>query len=150
MSVRMHHSYISTKLVALSTSLCIFAGCANPEVNSVSAPAVKDTTPSKRLVQPSKSPRSLADVSAVFKRNESNLYSAYNEALRNNPTLAGDIVFRLSVAPSGEVQECSVVHSTLANSDLENRLVSRLKKINFGAQDVDQLVVTFPLRLMPN
>jgi hypothetical protein len=83
------------------------------------------------------------DVIEVIEKNKRSLYATYNAAVRQNPKLVGEVVFTFTIAPSGEVIDCSVTSSTLLDVTLENNLVARLRQLNFGAKDVEPMAVTF-------
>jgi periplasmic protein TonB len=95
--------------------------------------AVADT---KRVNKSGVSKRSSENIQLAFDKYHSKLYSLYQRALRKDPNLQGSVKFRLTIQPSGKVTKCSIVSSQLNNPELEKRLISRIKKINFGAQNV--------------
>jgi TonB family protein len=97
-----------------------------------------------------KASRSLEDVRLVFERNKGSIYSIYNRALRDDPALQGKVVVELKIAPSGEVVDCRIVSSELKTPDLERKLLARIKQFDFGAKQVDLLVVTYPLDFLPS
>lgn len=97
-----------------------------------------------------KASRSLEDVRLVFERNKGSIYAIYNRALREDPALQGKVVVELKIAPSGEVVDCRIVSSELKTPDLERKLLARIKQFDFGAKQVDQLVVTYPLDFLPS
>jgi TonB family protein len=97
-----------------------------------------------------KASRSLEDVRLVFERNKGAIYAIYNRALREDPTLQGKVVVELKIAASGEVTGCRVVSSELGNNDLERKLVARIKQFDFGAKDVNDMTITYPLDLLPS
>lgn len=97
-----------------------------------------------------KASRSLEDVRLVFERNKGSIYAIYNRALRDDPALQGKVVVELKIAPSGEVVDCRIVSSELKTPDLERKLLARIKQFDFGAKQVDQLVVTYPLDFLPS
>jgi TonB family protein len=94
--------------------------------------------------------RSLEDVRLVFERNKGSIYAIYNRALRDDPALQGKVVVELKIAPSGEVVDCHIVSSELKTPDLERKLLARIKQFDFGAKQVDQMVVTYPLDFLPS
>ncbi len=94
--------------------------------------------------------RTYEEVSLVFDRNKGAIYSLYSRALRKDPTLQGKVVLEITIAPSGKVTECKVVSSELNNPALERKLVSRVKMLNFGARDVETLIVTYPIDFLPS
>ena len=94
--------------------------------------------------------RSLEEIQLVMDRNKGGLYSIYNRALRKNPALAGKLVLRITIAPSGQVTQCEVVSSELRDPDLERKVVSRVRLIQFGAKDVDSISINYPIYFAPS
>ena len=86
----------------------------------------------------------------VFERNKGSIYAIYNRALREDPALQGKVVVELRIAPSGEVMDCRIVSTELKTPDLERKLVARIQQFDFGAKQVEQMVVTYPLDFLPS
>jgi TonB family protein len=97
-----------------------------------------------------KASRSIEDIKLVFDRNKGSIYTLYNRALRQDPTLQGKVVVKLTIAPSGQVLDCQLVSSELRAPDLERKLVVRIKQFDFGAKAVDAMVVTYPIDFLPS
>jgi TonB family protein len=97
-----------------------------------------------------KASRSLEDVKLVFERHKGAIYAIYNRALRDDPALQGKVVLELKIAPSGEVTALRIVSSELKNEALEQRLLARIRSFDFGAKDVEVLVVTWPVDFLPS
>jgi periplasmic protein TonB len=97
-----------------------------------------------------KASRSIEEIQVVFDRNKSAIYALYNRALRRDPTLQGKVVLKLTIAPSGAVTACLVVSSDLRAPDLERKLATRVKLFDFGAKDVNTMVVTYPIEFLPS
>jgi protein TonB len=97
-----------------------------------------------------KASRSLEDVKLVFERNKGAIYAIYNRALRDDPGLQGKVVLELKIAPSGEVAGLRIVSSELKSEELEKRLLARIRSFDFGAKDVEVLVVTWPVDFLPS
>jgi protein TonB len=97
-----------------------------------------------------KASRSIEDVKIVFDRNKGSIYAIYNRALREEPTLQGKVVLKLTIAPGGNVTDCSIVSSELKTPELETKLLARIRAFDFGAKDVDQMVVTWPVDFLPS
>jgi protein TonB len=93
--------------------------------------------------------RSIEEIQMVFDRNKGSIYSVYNRALRANPTLQGKVVLKLTIAPSGKVTHCSVVSSELGDADLGGKITSRVKLFDFGAKDVAEVTITYPIDFLP-
>lgn len=96
-----------------------------------------------------RSSRSLEDVKLVFERNKGAIHAIYNRALREDPTLQGKVVVELKIAPSGQVTELKLVSSELHAPELEQKLLARIRQFDFGAREVEPLVVTWPLDFLP-
>ena len=93
--------------------------------------------------------RSIEEIQMVFDRNKGSIYSVYNRALRKDPTLQGKVVLKLTIAPSGKVTHCSIVSSELGNAELGKKITSRVKRFNFGAKDVNEVTITYPIDFLP-
>jgi protein TonB len=94
--------------------------------------------------------RSLEEIKLVFDRNKGAIYTIYNRMLRNDPSLQGKVVLKLTIAPSGQVLDCKIVSSELHSPELERKLVARIKQFDFGAKKVDTMVVTYPIDFLPS
>jgi protein TonB len=97
-----------------------------------------------------KASRSIEDIKLVFDRNKGSIYTIYNRALRDDPTLQGKVVVKLTIASSGQVLDCQIVSSELRSPDLERKLLVRIKQFDFGAKAVDTMVVTYPIDFLPS
>jgi TonB family protein len=97
-----------------------------------------------------KAARSVEEIKLVFERNKGAIYAIYNRALREDPSLQGKVVVSLTIAPTGEVLDCKLVSSELKAPELERKLLGRIKQFDFGAKDVDQLTVTWPVDFLPS
>jgi TonB family protein len=73
----------------------------------------------------------------------------YNRALRQDPTLQGKLVLRLTISPAGAVTFCEVVSSELNDADLEQKLVQRVMLFEFEAKDVEAITTTKPIDFFP-
>ena len=96
-----------------------------------------------------KASRSIEEIKLVFERNKGAIYAIYNRALREEPALQGKVVLELKIAPSGEA-ECRIVSSELRSPELESKLLARIRQFNFGAKDVAQMVVNWPVDFLPS
>jgi hypothetical protein len=97
-----------------------------------------------------KASRSIEDIKIVFERNKGAIYAIYNRALRADPSLQGKVVLKLTIAPGGGVVDCRIESSELRQPDLEGKLLARIRQFDFGAKDVDQMVVTWPVDFLPS
>lgn len=97
-----------------------------------------------------KASRSIEEIKLVFERNKGAIYALYNRALRDDPSLQGKVVVELKIAPSGEVVDVRVLSSELKASELERKLLARIKGFDFGNKDVDVMVVSWPVDFLPS
>jgi outer membrane biosynthesis protein TonB len=93
--------------------------------------------------------RSIEEIQMIFDRNKGSIYSVYNRALRKTPGLKGKIVLRLTIAPSGKVTRCDLVSSELGDPVLGGKIASRVKLFDFGAKDVAEITITYPIDFLP-
>ena len=94
--------------------------------------------------------RSESEIQRTMEANKGALYSIYQRALRQNPAMQGKVVFKITIAPSGEVTDCTVVSSELGDSDLDRKLALRIKRIDFGAKNAEVTSITYPIDFLPN
>ncbi len=97
-----------------------------------------------------KASRSIEEIKLVFERNKGAIYAIYNRALREEPSLQGKVVLELKIAPAGQVTDLRIVSSELKSTDLERKLLARIKQFDFGAKDVDAITVTWPVDFLPS
>lgn len=97
-----------------------------------------------------KASRSIEEIKLVFERNKGAIYAIYNRALRADPALQGKVVLELKIAPSGEVMDCRIVSSELRATEVEQKLLARIKQFDFGSKDVAQMVVSWPVDFLPS
>jgi len=93
--------------------------------------------------------RSQEEIELVFDRNKAAIYALYNRALRDNPALRGKVVIQLTIAPSGQVTDCRIVSSELGDSELERKLVARIRMFRFEDKDVAPVTTTKPIEFFP-
>ena len=68
----------------------------------------------------------------------------YERKLRENPSLRGKIVVQITVAPDGSVSDAAVVSSTLADPEVEQCILSRIRQWkDFEPIDSREGTVTF-------
>ncbi len=93
--------------------------------------------------------RSREEIEMIFDKNKGAIYALYNRALRRDPTLQGKLVLRLTIEPSGAVTFCEIVSSELGDSELERKLVQRVKLFRFPDKDVAPVTTTKPIDFFP-
>jgi periplasmic protein TonB len=93
--------------------------------------------------------RSREEIEIVFDRNKSAIYALYSRALREQPELQGKVVVQLTIAPSGEVTDCRIISTELNDSELERKLVARIRMFRFEDKDVESMTTTKPIEFFP-
>ncbi len=90
------------------------------------------------------------EIQIVFDRYKSSFYRLYNRELRNDPTLRGQMVLRLTIEPDGSVSMCKLQSSDMDAPDLATQVVNRVRTINFGTKDgVQALTIVYPIDFLP-
>lgn len=122
------------------------------EARNVEKVALSDIEKSSKASSTGKARATSAgeDVSLVFDKNKSALYSLYERERRSTPDLQGKIVFQLTLSPSGEVIDVKIISSDLNNPELEARLLSRIKTFKFKAGGEKPTTITYPVEFLPS
>ena len=90
------------------------------------------------------------EIQIVFDRSKSALYRIYNRELRNNPTLYGKMVLRITIEPDGHVSACSIKSTDLTSPALSSNIVDRVLKFNFGPKEgVPAVTILYPIDFLP-
>lgn len=93
--------------------------------------------------------RSDESIRRVFEAGKSRAYMHYLKALKNNASLAGTVMFEITIEPSGEISLIRVISSELADAALEQKILNTVKTLNFGAQDVAARRLTYKFNFLP-
>lgn len=116
-------------------------------VESATGAGVADDRPLSKGSGPS---RTDEEIQIVFDRYKAALYRIYNKELRNDPTLRGKMVLRITIEPDGSVSACSVKSSDLASPALSKDIVERVLNFNFGTKaGVPSLTILYPIDFLP-
>jgi hypothetical protein len=89
------------------------------------------------------------EIQIVFDRYKASFYRLYNRELRNDPTLRGQMVLRLTIEPDGSVSMCKLQSTDMDAPDLAAQVVNRVRTMNFGAKDVEALTIVYPIDFLP-
>jgi outer membrane biosynthesis protein TonB len=89
------------------------------------------------------------EIQIVFDRYKSALYRLYNRELRNDPTLRGQMILRLTIEPDGSVSMCVLQSSDMNAPALAEQVVERVKAFSFGAKDVPAITIIYPIDFLP-
>lgn len=123
------------------------AGAKFARVESATGAGVADDRPLSKGTGPS---RTDEEIQIVFDRYKAALYRIYNRELRNDPTLRGKMVLRITIEPDGRVTACTVKSSDMNSPALSADIVDRVLKFNFGKKDgVPSLTILYPIDFLP-
>ncbi|TCK17047.1 outer membrane transport energization protein TonB [Thiogranum longum] len=136
---------INTSRLSRDTGSTKLASRTATEVKS----SIAKTSLNKKQRNSRTASRSYEDIQIVFDRNKGAIYSLYNRALRKDPSLQGKMVISLTIAPSGKITGIKLVSSELGDAKLEQKLLRRIKMFNFGAKQVGDVTVTYPIDFLP-
>lgn len=90
------------------------------------------------------------EIQIVFDRYKASFYRLYNRELRNNPTLQGQMVLRLTIEPDGSVSMCVLQSTDMDAPALAAQVVDRVRTISFGAKDgVQAVTIVYPIDFLP-
>jgi hypothetical protein len=90
------------------------------------------------------------EIQIVFDRYKASFYRLYNRELRNDPSLKGQMVLRLTIEPDGSVSMCVLQSTDMKAPDLVVQVVNRVKTINFGAKEgVQAVTIMYPIDFLP-
>lgn len=85
----------------------------------------------------------------VMDRNKGAIFALYNRALRSNPLLEGRLVFEMVIHPDGSITELTLISSELGDAELTRRILSRIRLIEFGRDDVLSTRVNYSFDFLP-
>jgi TonB family protein len=140
---------INTASMSRNTGGTGIAGRSTTKVASPVAGIGQSGSGVSRQGSSGKASRSREEIELVFDKNKGAIFALYNRALRQDPSLQGKLVLRLTIAPSGQVTMCEVISSELEDAELERKLVQRVKLFRFDAKDVEAITTTKPIDFFP-
>jgi hypothetical protein len=90
------------------------------------------------------------EIQIVFDRYKAALYRIYNQELRRDSTLKGNMLMRISIEPDGAVSLCKVESTDLASPVLVEKIVARIRRFNFGPKEgVQKVTILYPIDFLP-
>lgn len=89
------------------------------------------------------------EIQIVFDRYKAALYRLYNRELRNDPTLQGKMILRLTIEPDGSVSACALHATDMHAPELVTQVVAKVHTFDFGAKDVPAITIVYPIDFLP-
>lgn len=93
--------------------------------------------------------RSTESIRQVLDASKGGIYATYRRALRSDANLQGKFTVNIQIEPDGSVSAVKIVSSELESAELENDLLTRIKLINFGQQNVTQTLLDYSFNFLP-
>lgn len=96
--------------------------------------------------------RGLEEIQLAFDRSKSSFNAIFSRAARETPGMsAGRVVVSFTIAPDGSVTRCELVSGGFDNPDLEQKILQRVRLLNFGAKDVPPYTYpNYPIDFLPS
>jgi protein TonB len=98
---------------------------------------------------PSAGGRSDDAIRRIMDENKGAIFALYNRALRKDPLLEGKVVFEMVIDPSGQITELNLLSSDLVDDVLTRKILSRIRLIRFGEDDVLPTRVNYSFDFLP-
>jgi periplasmic protein TonB len=137
---------INTSALSRDTGGAALSGRETTRVQSAIAGKVKDIGRGASAKQGGRADESIR---RVMDSNKAAIFSIYNRVLRKDPALQGRLVFEMVIDPSGNVVQITLVSSELADAELTSKILSRIRMINFGSEDVSATRVHYSFDFLP-
>jgi hypothetical protein len=94
--------------------------------------------------------RDMESIRRVFEQHKGAIYAIYNRALRMDPAIRGKYVFHIVIEPNGVISKIALVSSELGDGELEQKLLARIRVIDFGPDDVIATPVNYKFDFLPS
>lgn len=93
--------------------------------------------------------RDLDKIRQVLDANKGSVYALYRRALRQDPSIEGKLTVKLVIEPNGALSSVTLISSELNAADLVDKLLRRIRLINFGEAKVTQTQLEYAYNFLP-
>ena len=125
-------------------------GVASVQISRVASSIGGGDGPNRPLAAGASAGRTDEEIQIVFDRYKAALYRLYNRELRNDPTLRGQLVLKLTIEPDGTVSMCELHSSSMDAPALAEQVVTRVRTFDFGAkEDIVAVTIIYPIDFLP-
>lgn len=94
--------------------------------------------------------RDMESIRRTLEQVKSNVSGLYQQTLLDNPDVAGKFTFKIVIQPDGSISDLRLISSELGIKQLESDILSRIKRVNFGAKDVLPTTVEYKFVFLPS
>ena len=88
-------------------------------------------------------------INAIVSSHKASIRMSYEKYLKRDPTLAGKITVRFTIASSGSIALVTVVDNTTGNRDLEQEIIRKIRMWHFEEIPDGDVTVTYPFVFAP-
>jgi outer membrane biosynthesis protein TonB len=125
-------------------------GIAGVQLSRVASSIGGGDGPDRPLAAGAMAGRTDEEIQIVFDRYKAALYRLYNRELRQDPTLRGQLVLRLTIEPDGSVSLCELYSASMDAPALADQVVTRVQTFDFGAkEDIAAVTIIYPIDFLP-
>jgi len=83
-------------------------------------------------------------INAIVASHKTSIRMSYEKYLKRNPSLAGKVTVRFTIAASGSVTKTVVVENSTGNSELEEEIIRKIRMWTFDPIAEGDVTVTYP------
>jgi protein TonB len=94
--------------------------------------------------------RDMQSIRRTLERYKGAVYALYAKALRVNPDIAGRFIFEFVILPNGNMDNLKIKSSELNNRVLEQKMINKIGKINFGKEALSATAVQYTFSFLPS
>jgi protein TonB len=86
--------------------------------------------------------RTYEDIQAVLDQHKPEMQEIYRGFLAVRSDLGGRTTFEITIQPSGQVSDCKVQHSDVAEPKFGEALCAKILSLDFGRKNMDTVTIT--------
>ena len=90
------------------------------------------------------------NIELFMDRHKASFFTLYNRALRKDPSMQGEVIFRIVILADGRVSEASIISSELNNPKLERKLLTQIRAIRFTTMKVATWKDNYRISFIPS
>ena len=140
---------INTSQLSRSTGGVQLSDRSTTVIESPVERAARDAAYKKPKKQITKRERSKEAVTLKIRQHEGAINSIHRRALRSDPTLQGRVNVEIVIAPSGKVTEVKILSSEYQSKEILKKIISRIRFIDFGAENVSEFTIQYNFDFLP-
>jgi hypothetical protein len=94
--------------------------------------------------------RDLPQIESIVSGYANGMKFCYNKVLQKEENVRGNIVVKFTILGSGNTKNISIVENEIKDKRLESCIIGLIERWEFPASEIEQLVVTYPLKFIRN